>query len=177
MIRDELLSALTGIRDEVGRHLRTRTPDAFAQGNAERWSPAHVADHLIRSNTPVVRGLGARDRLPARLPQPSRSYADLQTVYRAALASGARASGRFLPEPAGNQAALVTQYEATLSALILALDGWSEADLDAFSMLHPVLGELSVREMLQFTLLHNQHHLEGLRSAQHEDAPAEQSEP
>ncbi|PNY81097.1 DinB family protein [Deinococcus koreensis] len=178
MTREELLDALAQTRNEVGAYLLALSPADFVDGSAERWSPAHVADHLIRSNAPVVRGLGARDRLPTRNPAgSSRSYADLQTAYRAALAGGAKASGRFLPEPVGDQTALVTRYESTLSDLIRALDDWSEADLDAYAMLHPVLGELSVREMLQFTLLHNRHHLDGVRAVPGEAAPPEQSEP
>jgi hypothetical protein len=38
------------------------------------------------------------------------------------------------------------------------MERWSEAELDAYRLPHPLLGRLSVREMMFFTLLHNRHH-------------------
>jgi hypothetical protein len=36
---------------------------------------------------------------------------------------------------------------------------WSEDDLDNHRLPHPLLGKLTVREMLFFTLYHIQHHM------------------
>lgn len=44
-----------------------------------------------------------------------------------------------------------------------ALEGWSERDLDRIRMPHPILGMLTTREMLFFTLYHNRHHVEAAR--------------
>jgi hypothetical protein len=43
------------------------------------------------------------------------------------------------------------------------MGGWSERQLDRIRLPHPVLGKLSVREMLFFTLYHNQHHIEAVK--------------
>jgi len=40
---------------------------------------------------------------------------------------------------------------------------WSELQMDRIRLPHPVLGKLSVREMLFFTLYHNQHHLDAAK--------------
>jgi hypothetical protein len=39
----------------------------------------------------------------------------------------------------------------------------SQSALDRWRLPHPLLGRLTVREMLFFTLCHNRHHLEGVR--------------
>jgi hypothetical protein len=48
--------------------------------------------------------------------------------------------------------------------------GWREADLDRYLLPHPLLGKLTLREMLHFTLYHNYHHVQSvatrLRGAQ-----------
>lgn len=49
-------------------------------------------------------------------------------------------------------------------ALRGALEQWSEADLDRVRMPHPILGPLTVREMLFFTLYHDGHHVEAARA-------------
>jgi hypothetical protein len=40
---------------------------------------------------------------------------------------------------------------------------WPEAKLDAIQLPHPLLGNLTVREMLFFTLFHQSHHMDVIR--------------
>ena len=42
------------------------------------------------------------------------------------------------------------------------LGNWSEKDLDKYKLPHPLLGKLTVREMLFFTIYHNEHHLKAM---------------
>lgn len=162
----EIMAALAETREEVGAFFAGLFPEQFTHGNAETWSPAHHLHHLTVSNKPVAYALSLpRDRLPARAAsQPSRSYAEIQALYRETLATGVKASGRFLPDPQGTQAELVAEYRETLDTLQAHLQDWTEADLDAYLLAHPVLGPLSVREMLLFTLYHNAHHLAGVQN-------------
>lgn len=162
----EIVAALGQTREEVGAYFAGLSPEHFTHGDAETWSPAHHLHHLIVSNKPVASALAlSRDRLPARdAAQPSRSYADIRALYRDVLATGVKAFGRFLPDPQGTQADLVAEYGQTLEALQAQVQGWSDADLDAHTLAHPVLGPLSVREMLLFTLYHNAHHRAGVQN-------------
>ena len=93
-----------------------------------------------------------------------RSYAEIQALYQRALSMGARAFGPFLPTPGGTQAEAVAEYSGSTELLTRACLHWSQPELDHYAMPHPVLGLLSVREMLFFTVYHNQHHLNGVRS-------------
>ncbi len=166
--RGDLLSAFARVTNEIGGFFASLDPAAFVKGDAEHWSPAHHLDHLIRSNLPVAGGLGvARGRLQP-LPQEhqARTYTQVQDDYRAALSSGAKAFGRWLPQPEGSQAEQIQRYTSSLSAVGDALENWHDAELDAWVMPHPALGALSVREMLLFTLTHNRHHADGVRAMQ-----------
>ncbi|ANE44295.1 DinB family protein [Deinococcus puniceus] len=162
----EIVAALAETREEVGAFFASLSPQQFTHGNAETWSPAHHLHHLIVSNQPVASALALpRDRLPARnATQPSRSYPEMQALYRETLATGVKASGRFLPDPQGNQAELLAEYGQTLDTLQAQVRGWSDADLDSHTLAHPALGPLSVREMLLFTLYHNAHHQAGVQN-------------
>lgn len=164
--RAELAADLARTRDEVSAFFRSLPPEVFTRGTQEQWSPAHHLDHLTRSNSPVLKALTvARERLPHLSGgHPPRPAAALRDLYRAALGRGVKASGRYLPDPSGDQGAQVAEYGQTLDALCAALPEWSEADLDALALPHPALGELSVREMLEFTLEHNGHHLRGVQA-------------
>jgi hypothetical protein len=137
------------------------------------WSPADNVRHLIKSCRPVARALRV-PKLLLLVPgagvslRGSRSYAEVRETYRRALAGGVQA-GRFAPrpeppplDPEAARGTLMAQRETVAAELHGALDGWSERALDRFRMPHPALGQLTVREMLHFTLYHNLHHVENV---------------
>ena len=145
-------------------------PEAnFFSGSAERWSPAQHLDHLTRANLPVARVLGlprlALAAFGGTQHRPSRSFESLRADYRAALAAGGRASGRYLPDlGTRTQVQLLEDFAAVSEQLNGAFTRWGEADLDRHQLPHPLLGPLTVRELLFFTLYHNGHHSEGVRA-------------
>jgi len=99
---------------------------------------------------------GARD--------PSRTFDELRQTYLNVLSKGATA-GRFAPPPTRPpadlgawQQHLVGRCAASIDKVERGLGPWSEADLDRYRLPHPLLGRLTVREMLLFTLYHYEHH-------------------
>ena len=55
--------------------------------------------------------------------------------------------------------ALQLEGAPTLSALQERLLRWNEADLDSTRLPHPLMGRMTVREVLHFTVYHNLHHV------------------
>ncbi len=144
----------------------------FARPFGEAWSPADNVRHLVKSTMPVARALRL-PRLALRLlfgqgSGTSMSFADLVERYRAVLAAGGKA-GRYAPSPTRPpaelgawQQALVSDCQSAVGALARALEPWSERDMDACRLPHPLLGKLTVREMMFFTLHHYDHHRAGV---------------
>ncbi len=172
--RDELLTALDRAHREVTDFFASIPPAVFVRRPSQAWSPSDNLEHLVRSVRPVAQAL----RLPRLLlrllfgaaRQPSRRYERVRAAYRARLAEGARATGRYVPTleapPADVEALRRRQLAAWTQAgtrLAAALRRWQEADLDACRLPHPILGKLTVREMLFFTLYHDLHHVAGVR--------------
>lgn len=96
--------------------------------------------------------------------EPSGARDMLRDHYQDALARGAKA-GRFTPRPrplpahlGEGQRRLVDQCAESLGRLEKAIAPWSATQLDRYLLPHPVLGRLTVREMLMFTLFHSEHH-------------------
>jgi hypothetical protein len=89
-----------------------------------------------------------------------RSYEEVVRRYQDKLAAGGRASGRFVPPPQPVQT--VERMSADLRKLIGKLskrvDNWTEHELNNILLPHPLLGKLTVREMLYFTAYHVDHH-------------------
>jgi DinB superfamily len=129
-----------------------------------KWTPAQHIEHILRAVRPVAMALLVpkwflrwRFGKPNRIP---RDFDGLVQRYKEKLAAGGRASGRFVPPtiPASEVERIAASIRSTVSALSRRVDMWTEVDLDTVLLPHPLLGKLTVREMLYFTVYHVQHH-------------------
>ena len=155
---------------DAGSSFLRRIPGGiFFTAQGDRWSPAEHTRHLTKSARPLVPAL----RLPSwvtallfgRASRPSRTFAALREEYRRRLAGGAQA-GRFAPSPKPAPSNLdqgrdeiVAHWRAEVESLRASANRWSESALDRRRLPHPLLGKLTVREMLLFMLYHDAHHL------------------
>lgn len=129
-----------------------------------KWSAGQQLDHICRSVRPVNLAFG----LPAFIPRllfgkanrPSRSYAELVEKYKAKLAAGGRAGKQYIPAKAdwNKREKYLRQLERMVSALSRKVENIPENQLDTHLLPHPLLGKLTLREMLYFTIYHVQHH-------------------
>lgn len=178
-------------REEIVRDLRqalARNEALWARGDdagffrplGGGWSPAQNVVHLTKSTRPVATALGlpkwVLGVLFGQARTGSASYAALRARYQEILATGGGA-GRFAPrelaapaEPGPTRARLVGDLAAAVETLARRVEAWSEADLERYRLPHPLLGKLTVREMLLFTVQHLAHH--GSKVAERLDAPA-----
>lgn len=168
MTRDQLLDAFAEQERESLAYWDGFDTAAFFQRIGTSWSPAETVRHLTKSTRPVAKAL-ATPKLVLRVMfgaprRASMSYDDFVARYRAALAEGGQA-GRFAPsertEPDAERwrASIIEEFRRVNAALRKAIDGWRDEQLDRLQLPHPLLGKLTVREMLIFTLYHQRHHM------------------
>lgn len=168
----EIVEALSRLQSQSEEFLDALPIDVFFEPQGDHWSPRDHVRHLTKSVRPVARALGlpkpALFVLFGPAFRPSRPFDEMVTVYRAKLAGGATA-GRFTPstqevpprEPEREAARRKVResWRETARGLAVAAERWDERSLDRYRLPHPLLGKLTVREMLFFTLYHNAHHL------------------
>jgi hypothetical protein len=166
--KQNILDSLANLKVPGMEFWRSIQPQRFASPFGEAWSPADTVRHLIKSTAPVAQALfSPKPGLQAMFGTASRAsmpYPELVDRYHAALAAGGNA-GSFAPSPSpipadlrAWQKDLVSKCESEIAALSAAAEPWSESDLDLYQLPHPLLGKLTVREMLFFTLYHFEHH-------------------
>lgn len=175
--RDQLLASLEEAHREIAEFFRSLAREDFFRRPAEDvWSPAEHLIHLNRSVKAVASGLGM-PKLALRVmfgasKNGSRTFEGVRQVYRDRLSRGARATGRYVPpvlDVADEEAANATRtrilsgWDGAGRSLIEKLRGWKERSLDRLRLPHPLLGKLTVREMMYFTLYHDRHHLASVR--------------
>jgi hypothetical protein len=54
---------------------------------------------------------------------------------------------------------LVNKWRRAAGALVDSIKNWQEQDLDRYLLPHPILGKLTVRELLFFTIYHDMRHM------------------
>lgn len=127
-----------------------------------KWSPAQQAEHLVRSVRPVALAFGLPkfilSLLFGKANRPSRSFDELVARYQARLAAGGRASKPFIPGVPGNLPRVYSRLEKTVGRLSNRIGRFSETELDTLLLPHPLMGKLTLREMLYFTAYHADHH-------------------
>lgn len=165
----EIVAALSDVRAQSERYWGAMETPAFLAPIGDAWSPAENVRHLTKSMRAVTTGLVVPTfALWLRFGRhrgSSRSFREIREIYQARLARGASA-GRFAPsaramsdDPDGERHRIMTEHAAAVDRLTSEMKKWSEPALDRYRMPHPLLGPLTVREMLLFTLYHNQHHV------------------
>ncbi|HEX7830033.1 MAG TPA: DinB family protein [Thermoanaerobaculia bacterium] len=169
MNRDALIAALEKQERDSVAYWDAFDVDAFFANIGESWSPSDTVRHLIKSVRPVGKALTIpKILLWAKFGtsrRPAESYDALVTRYRGLLADGGKA-GAFAPssrEEADRnawRASIMREFATVNRDLRAAIAKWSDAKLDRYQLPHPLLGKLSVREMLYFTLYHLRHHIE-----------------
>ena len=173
--RPHSLTEITGALRESARDVETFFAELpledFYCHLPNAWAPVDDLRHLSRSSSPLAQAL----KMPKLVLRSmfgrggeSRTYEDVFAQYLAALDDGtAVATGRYIPSDREGQKEDETYRAGTLERwrqinddLQKALGRWKESQLDSYRLPHPVLGKLTVREMLFFTHFHNQTHID-----------------
>ncbi len=132
-----------------------------------KWSIAENVEHLNICLNQTNLGL----RLPKMLLKlmsgtPSRdslTYEMLVVAYREVLKSGGRAPERYLPHETGDRSTLLKAFSVEVELHLKILRSkWREEQLDEFQLPHPMLGKITIREMLYFTMYHIRHHRQAI---------------
>jgi hypothetical protein len=163
MNKEEITEKLLRNHELLVQTLRDMPGEILNRSNDSKWTPAQHFDHISRSINP----LGILFKLPKWLVRfrfgmsnrDSRDYDAVAEKYRARLKAGGRAAGRFLPDQKPfEKTRLVQKGERAVEKLSRSFSRWSEREMDVFIIPHPLLGKLTVREMLYFTIYHIEHH-------------------
>ncbi len=166
----EIVAAIARLHRESEAYLAAIPAAEFALPQGDKWSPADHARHLAKSTYPLVRALGLPKLVLGlrfgRSAGASRSFPVLRDDYRKALQQPGASAGRFAPtprpapaDPEAFRREVLASWRGAVGGLLEAIPRWQEPALDRYRLPHPLLGRLTVREMLFFTLYHNAHHL------------------
>lgn len=165
MTKNELQQALALSYKAFATQTDKYDAAAFEAMPNGKWSVGQQLEHLYRAISPVALALALPKfvlrMLFGKANRSSKTYQGLIEKYQSKLANGAVATGVFVPPSVSfsKKETLLKKYNKTAIKMVARLKNWTEEDLDTYIVPHPILGKLTMREMLFFTNYHALHHL------------------
>jgi len=165
MHKTEIISALREKHRDFTDYIVSLNDADFTYSHRNgKWTAGQQAEHIYLSVSPVATAMKLPNFIlgPAfgKSNRPSGTYDEVVAKYKTKLAEGGVATSRFVPEIQTNlhKAELKTKVDTAVEKLCGRIDKFSEEQLDTFLLPHPLLGKMTLREMLYFTIYHVQHH-------------------
>lgn len=164
MVKPEILQKLSEEFSIIEETLRKINNVDFYVRKDNKWSIAENCKHLSLS----VKPLNMAFSLPnfallffGKLNRPSRNYEEMVLEYHQKLAEGAVATPQFIPKEISvenRKEDLIQEFKKINDSFLIKVEDFEEEDLDKYLIPHPILGKLTIREMLYFTICHTLHH-------------------
>lgn len=154
--------------DAFADYIQNLSVHRFTVSPEGKWSAGQQLDHLIKSTKPVNSAL-ALPRMLLRFwgapKRPTMTYDEIVTEYQQVLSAGGHATKMYMPAiiEGYQREALLKQFIQQKDRLLQLLRQWHEDDLDKYLLPHPLMGKITIREVMYFTIYHTQHHLQSLK--------------
>lgn len=165
MNRAEIIGKLEEVHGRLTDFLIHLSQDEYEYAPDGKWNAGQQAEHLSKSIRAVSTGLTIPKMMIGykfgKANRPSREYLELVEYYQNKLGDfNGPAPSAYSPGKVKfvNARKNVTNLKDAVEQLIKKLEGWSGSDMDKYIFPHPLMGKVTVREMLYFTIYHAEHH-------------------
>ncbi len=164
MEKSELNTLLKSQYQDFFQEVSGLSVDEFEYAPEGKWTAGQHAEHLLKSVKAVATGLGTPKFIIknkfGKANRPSRDYDGVVTRYREKLSAGPVHNKTYAPGevPFSKRDKMLGALNESVDKLISKTKKWDEAQLDEYIFPHPLLGKVTVREMLYFTAYHADHH-------------------
>ncbi len=147
-------------------YLDDLTKEEYLNSKNEKWTAGQQLEHIYLGVKPV-RQILSLPKFMLKLiwgqaNRKSNNYEELVKKYLLKLENGGRATRRFIPKAVSIEKGqkLKDDLKNEVEKLSSKLEKLTEEELDTYILPHPLLGKLTIREMLYFTIYHVRHHEE-----------------
>ncbi len=169
MNKTELIKELSENYHLFADYINSLTSEMFNARFELKWNAGKDLDHMVKSVQPLAMILNSKITIIENfgtINRPTLSYTELTDKYINALKNGGIARGKFIPEneiQADKKKLLIKDLLDQINLIVKSLTNYTENELDSLVLPHPLLGELTIREMLYFTIYHVKHHTENIK--------------
>ena len=142
MKKGEIIKMYQELNAEISEFLAPLSKEEKSADLNGKWSVNQNIDHLNKVLIPLNKALSKPKQGPAVAPEIYKANENLVL---------------------GTQDLEGTYQALSLKFLKIVERKWSEAQLDNYLLAHPLLGKLTIREILYFVHWHTNHHFEAIK--------------
>ena len=130
----------------------------------EKWSAKQQLEHIEMCVKPLVQVYGMPKPLIeqnfGKVDRPNKSYQELLDDYLKKLSEGGKAPNQYVPDDENitHKGQLVESLKSLIEKLNYRISEFEEAELESLMIPHPLLGKITLKEMLYNAIYHVQHH-------------------
>jgi len=172
MNKAEVIEILYQKHQTLFNWLDNHPKENWVKGPQNKWNTGEHIVHLIQSENALNKALwlpkfylkykfGTNNR-------ENRTYDQIVNKYQNKLADypGAIANiSRKMPEMTlTNKTSYISKLDNEKTKLIKKFKKWTESELDTYLLPHPLLGRMTIREIVIWTAYHTEHHYNTLKS-------------
>ncbi len=171
MTKKECIQLLKESFDSLIQDVKELSDEYFEHPKVEgKWSGGQQLEHLILTNSAILRGFSApKERLLEKFGTFSRQEMTLNILTekytKAAKKIQVKAPPNLIPAiiTLPDKSGKIAEFQKCLQDFINVLNNWTETELSKYQLLHPLIGPMSMREMILFIIFHNRHHQKQLK--------------
>tara|TARA_R110002050_G_scaffold144363_2_gene269893 strand:- start:14529 stop:15056 length:528 start_codon:yes stop_codon:yes gene_type:complete len=136
----------------------------FTFSYESKWTAGQHLKHIVLCVNPLVQVFGMPNTIIEQnfgtTKTESRTYDELLAVYIEKLNKGGKAPSQYVPEivSENEKSELLKTLPKLIEKLNAEIDTFTENELDTLCIPHPLLGNISLREMLYNAIYHVEHH-------------------
>ncbi|MGB5026411.1 MAG: DinB family protein [Saprospiraceae bacterium] len=164
MNQEQIISELQKNHQSFIAYLNALSEEAFNFKYLDKWTAGQQLAHIVLCVKPLVTVFGLErtmlEQKFGKLNRAGLSFDQLLAAYLEKFTEGGKAPENYVPEEITfeKRAVLIQNLEELISELCRKLSHFTEDDLDSLCIPHPLLGMLSLREMLYNAIYHVEHH-------------------
>lgn len=164
MNKSEIEDSLEKRYLSFANYINRLNKDEFTFADEATWTAGQQLKHIVLCVNPLVQVFGMPNTIIERnfgtKEAQSRTYDKLLEDYLEKLNQGGKAPNQFIPEivSENEKSELLNTLPKLIAKLNTEIEVFTEKELDTLCIPHPLLGNISLREMLYNAIYHVEHH-------------------
>ena len=171
MTKSEVIDALNEKHQALYDWLESHPDEKWVEGPEGKWTTGEHIVHLVQSASALYKGfLAPKFLLKSQFGtnnRENRTYDEVVAKYQDKLAANpgvvAEVSKNMPEMTPADKSTYIDKLEKEKLKLIKKFQKWSDKDLDTYLLPHPLMGRMTVREVVMWTAHHTEHHLQTLQ--------------
>jgi hypothetical protein len=164
----DIIAHLNRVSHQIVEYAKNTEPKLLVETKEGKWSAAQNIEHLTKSAKPLILAL----RLPRMVlgvfgkKKVFLTYEEVVEKYQEALSKGGKSPATYVPNKIGINKldSIINDFSETNKQLVELLSFFDETDLNRFCLPHPLIGKLTLKEILFFTIYHMEHHFKTIKT-------------